>query len=422
MKPFTDEDVEIYIQSKVERRHYLVSKAVEEVQKIIQQLTAEISYKAVRFQAISNSGIHNENIKDQPALLAKWSAMLRRKRPFHPSIQESDKRVSFTMGVTTSQQWLSLHILLMQQLHLTYATVLAPSQFLITVPLRGLTGYRECQVRHWRYYTVNGAKLLSSVRDPEELHQWLEVEQFSKSLQQWHEEDVNIEGDLVPAKVLIVFRELVEKSIVSCNLSSKVTVLESFSSVVRVAVETSESQVEVELVPAVEIPTCWPEKARWPRCLRRWPSQEKVQCIKSLGFDLLARSNYHWQLCFSRAEHILMEGLDEDGGCRMKCFRVMRQMKEDVWCAGNKPVITAYHLQTVLFWTCEKYPRTKDWRCFPEAFLRLVQKLHKCVSQHFLKHYFLKNTNLLKYANTSDLDLVASKLAVFLENPVFCLD
>lgn len=162
MKPFTDEDVEIYIQSKVERRHYLVSKAVEEVQKIIQQLTAEISYRAVRFQAISNSGIHNENIK-----------------------------------------------------------VLAPSQFLITVPLRGLTGYRECQVRHWRYYTVNGSKLLSSVRDPEELHQWLEVEQFSKSLQQWHEKDVNIEGDLVPAKVLILFRELVEKSIVSCNLSSE---------------------------------------------------------------------------------------------------------------------------------------------------------------------------------------------------------
>lgn len=68
---------------------------------------------------------------------------------------------------------------------------------------------------------MNGTKLLSSVRDPEELHQWLEVEQFSKSLQQWHEEDVSIEGDLVPARVLTVFRELVEKSIVSCNLSSE---------------------------------------------------------------------------------------------------------------------------------------------------------------------------------------------------------
>nr|XP_025045378.1 protein mab-21-like 3 isoform X3 [Pelodiscus sinensis] len=349
MKPFTEEDVEFYIQNKVEQRHLLVSKTVDEVQKIIQQLTAEISYRDTRFQAISNSGIHNENFRDQPALLAKWSTLLRGKRPFHPSVQ-----------------------------------VLAPGQFLITVPLRGLTGYRERQVRHWRYYTVHGAKLLSPVRDPEELQQWLEVEQFSKSLQQWHETEVNVEGDLVPAKVLAVFRELMEKSITSCNLSSKVRMLESFSSVVRVAVETSDSQ--------------------------------------SFGFNLLAHSNYHWQLGFSRAERMLIEGLDEDGGCRMKCFRVMRQMKEDVWCTGNKPILTSYHLQTVLFWTCEKYPRTKDWRCFREGFLRMVRKLHKCVSQHFLKHFFIRGTNLLKYANTSDLDLVAGKLTVFLENPVLCLD
>lgn len=34
-----------------------------------------------------------------------------------------------------------------------------------------------------------------------------------------------------------------------------------------------------------------------------------------------------------------------DGGCRMMCFRVMRQMKEDVWCTGNKPILTSLHLQ-----------------------------------------------------------------------------
>lgn len=67
--------------------------------------------------------------------------------------------------------------------------------------------------------------------------------------------------------------------------------------------------------------------------------------LQSFGFNLLARSNYHWQLGFSRAERLLMEGIDEDGGCRMKCFRVMRQMKEDVWCKGNKPVLSSYHLQ-----------------------------------------------------------------------------
>ncbi|XP_020645229.3 protein mab-21-like 3 isoform X2 [Pogona vitticeps] len=363
MKPLAEEAVEQYIENKVNMRHRVVSKTVDEVQKIIQQLTTDISNKDARFQAISNSGVHNENLK-----------------------------------------------------------VLAPNQFLITVPLLGLSGYKEGQRRHWRYYTAHGAKLLSPVRDPEELQQWLEVEQFSKSLQQWHETDVNIEGDLVPAKILAVFRELLEKSIVSCHLADRVSILEGFGSVVRIAFETTEFQVEVELAPTIEIPTCWPRKIKWPRCFKHWPSQEKVQYVKSFGFDLLASSNYHWNLSFSRAERMLMEGLDEDGGCRMRCFRVMRQMKEDVWCAGSKPILTSFHLQMVLFWTCEKYPRSKDWRCFRKGFLRMVRKLHKCVSQHFLKHYFIKNTNLLKYANTNELDMVASRLSIFLENPVLPMD
>uniref|UniRef100_A0ACB8ET06 Uncharacterized protein n=1 Tax=Sphaerodactylus townsendi TaxID=933632 RepID=A0ACB8ET06_9SAUR len=137
----------------------MVSAAVAEVQKTIQRLTAEISKKDSRFQAISISDVHHENLK-----------------------------------------------------------VLAPSQFLVTIPLVGLTGYKQRQVRHWRYYTLHGAKLLSPVRDPEELQQWLEVEQFSTSLPLWHETDVNIEGDLVPARVLAVFRDLVEKSIHGCTL------------------------------------------------------------------------------------------------------------------------------------------------------------------------------------------------------------
>lgn len=56
------------------------------------------------------------------------------------------------------------------------------------------------------------------MRDPEGLQQWLEVEQFMKSLWQWHEADVNIEGDIVPAKVLLVFRKLVENAIRTCHL------------------------------------------------------------------------------------------------------------------------------------------------------------------------------------------------------------
>jgi hypothetical protein len=47
------------------------------------------------------------------------------------------------------------------------------------------------------------------------------VEQFVKTLWQWHETDVNIEGDIVPAKVLQVFRKLVENAVRSGHLSGE---------------------------------------------------------------------------------------------------------------------------------------------------------------------------------------------------------
>lgn len=98
---------------------------------------------------------------------------------------------------------------------------MAPTQLLITVPMRGLAGYREARQQRWRYYTLQGARLPCPLRDPEGLQQWLEVEQFLKSLWQWHEADVNIDGDIVPAKVLQVFRKLVENAIETCHLSGE---------------------------------------------------------------------------------------------------------------------------------------------------------------------------------------------------------
>ncbi|XP_004641777.1 protein mab-21-like 3 [Octodon degus] len=360
-KSLTEEDAEDFLLSKVDLRRQQISQTVDEVQKVIDQLTTEISRQDVRFQAVPYSDTYNENIK-----------------------------------------------------------VLAPTQLLITVPVRGVAGYREAREQPWRYYNLKGARLSCPLRAPEGLQQWLCVEQFMKNTWQWHQADVNIEGDIVPGKVLQVFRQLVEKAITTCHLSGKVSMLAN-SPAVWVAVETSTCQVEIELAPTVEIPTAWPEKAQWPRCLKRWPSPEQVECIKSFGFNLLARSSYHWELSFSQAEQMLLEQLDEDGGCRRQCLRALRQRLEDVWCPGRRPVITSHHLQTVLFWTCEKYPHSKDWREFQSAFQRLLRKLHKCVSQHFLKHYFVPRSNLLQSASSSELDSLALKLAFFLKNPQISL-
>lgn len=68
------------------------------------------------------------------------------------------------------------------------------------------------------------------------------------------------------------------------SYTGKVSMLESVGSVVRVAVETSEAQIEVELVPTVELMNYWPKRARWPRLFQRWPSTERARCIKVSGY------------------------------------------------------------------------------------------------------------------------------------------
>lgn len=102
-----------------------------------------------------------------------------------------------------------------------YLQVLTPTQFLISVPVRGLTGYKERRARQWRYYTLSGSQLLSPVREPEKLHQWLELESFTNPIQEWHDARVAIEGDLVPSKVVSIFKEQVEEAIKTCGLTGE---------------------------------------------------------------------------------------------------------------------------------------------------------------------------------------------------------
>ncbi|XP_042620386.1 protein mab-21-like 3 [Cyprinus carpio] len=161
MTNFTDEDLDNYLQNQVDLRHRLVSKSVEDVQNIIKDLIAEVSSKDARFQSIANSGVHNAILK-----------------------------------------------------------VLTPTLFLILVPLQGLMGYKKRRTRQWRYYTQNGSHLLSPVREPEKLHQWLELESFVNLSQEWHDARMIIEGDIVPAKVVNVFKEHLEASIKTCRLTS----------------------------------------------------------------------------------------------------------------------------------------------------------------------------------------------------------
>ncbi len=101
-----------------------------------------------------------------------------------------------------------------------FRQVLTPTLFLISVPLQGLMGYKERRTHQWRYYTLSGSRLLSPVREPEKHHQWLELESFINPSQEWHDTRIIIEGDIVPAKVVNIYKEHLEASIKTCGLTS----------------------------------------------------------------------------------------------------------------------------------------------------------------------------------------------------------
>ncbi|CAB1328777.1 unnamed protein product [Coregonus sp. 'balchen'] len=295
MPDFSEEGVDHYLLNQVDLRCWTVGRCFEKVLKMVRDLTAEVSKIDGHFQSIAHAGVNNENIKDQPAVVSKWAAILRGRCSFNPAIQ-----------------------------------VLTPSLVLVSVP--------------WRYYSLTGSLLPTPVHEPEKLHQWLELESFTSPAQDWQggcDTKVCMERDIVLAKVVSLFREHLETAIQTCSFSSKVSILESVGSL--------------------------------------------------FWFNLMATSNYHGLLTFSRAEQALLGGLDEDGGCRRKCYHVVRQLKEDSWCPGTKPVITAFHLQVSNHNTalcCSGAVRSfhvGDWRCIKECVLRVARKLLKRVSQRYLK-------------------------------------
>uniref|UniRef100_A0A668AFZ1 Mab-21-like 3 n=1 Tax=Myripristis murdjan TaxID=586833 RepID=A0A668AFZ1_9TELE len=240
---------------------------------------------------------------------------------------------------------------------------LIPTLVLVSAPLQGLLGYHKHVTRQWRCHHLE--------------------------LQNPPLDTLTLLYIITHVPLCVCVCVCVCVCLYVCP--GKVSVLESVGMDV----------IEAELIPTVELINYWPKKARWLRLLQRWPASECARSIKV--------GTRHW-LFFSRAEQALLGVADEDGGCRRKCYRIIWQLKEDIWRPYNKPVITTFHLQTLLFWRCEKFPFTRDWRCVQACVPHMARQLHKCMSRRYLRHYRIRSHNLLKYSNTTELDQAVQKI------------
>lgn len=115
---------------------------------------------------------------------------------------------------------------------------------------------------------------------------------------------------------------------------------------------------DFDVVPAIRY-RIWPNVANeWITRTRLWPSKEVVHDIVSKGILLVAKQprggspHSDWRLSFSEAELMLVSS--RDFPCRQQAYRIFKYSVKTA--LSQLPVISSYHLKTILLWVSEKVP------------------------------------------------------------------
>ena len=70
------------------------------------------------------------------------------------------------------------------------------------------------------------------------------------------------------------------------------------------------------------------------------------------GVQLVAKKNYHWLISYNECENVLVNHIDDDGGCRKKYHMIMKRLNYDIWSMKDendepKLVLCSYHLKVL---------------------------------------------------------------------------
>ncbi|OWF38396.1 Protein mab-21-like 3 [Mizuhopecten yessoensis] len=165
-----------------------------------------------------------------------------------------------------------------------------------------------------------------------------------------------------------------------------------------------ESQVEFE-----------PE-FHWPRPNIDWPSKQKRSAIKKIGVNDIAKEPFYWTLSFAACEKELLDGIDIEGTCRKKSQRIMKRLKDDVWCPpGLKSELTSYHLKNVHFWECEDHPSETEWQqeLLAARVKSMTYRLLVYIQRGIFPLYFHDGVNLLSSKDKVVLQKITNCLLCF---------
>ena len=150
----------------------------------------------------------------------------------------------------------------------------------------------------------------------------------------------------------------------------------------------------------------WPDSASEWRTRQRkygWPFQNDIKSIVDFGFHLVpvghpkSKTNLiEWRISFSVAERELVWSFTH---VQMQCYAVLKIILKEfinVYCTPSNRILCSYFIKTFLFWTFEEtnssfWCKENIWDCL----VFLLSGFRNCVAHGVLRHYFIREFNLL---------------------------
>ncbi|XP_063447832.1 protein mab-21-like 3 [Mytilus trossulus] len=176
------------------------------------------------------------------------------------------------------------------------------------------------------------------------------------TIRKWNREGINggpacltIDDDIIPIFVKSRFKSLVGRAVEDQPNIRKYVNAKRLSESPATTLTITHPQiagdsVSVDLTPMIESSSRFRKTFGWPRPTSQWPSEKKVEKLRSIGVNDIAKDAFYWTYSFASCEKELLEGIDTKETCRKKSQKIMKKLKES-WCPeGIRKGLTSYHL------------------------------------------------------------------------------
>ncbi|ELT99594.1 hypothetical protein CAPTEDRAFT_224084 [Capitella teleta] len=147
-----------------------------------------------------------------------------------------------------------------------------------------------------------------------------------------------------------------------------------------------------------DVPKKWldrPTKSGWPSKVFKKKLIAEGCLVVCIPHRTSKWREVEWRISFSRAERALANSLTD---IHRQCYVLLKVLVKGTLEPAQ--FISSYHLKTLLFWSCERFPQSmwqKDDASLGTCFLALLDELQHCLINRNLPHYFYPDNNLFSH-------------------------